>query len=236
LVDDKLALLEEERLLGRYMVAPLQYFPPNRWEASMMQLAALVTNYRLMLYPAKRRYQPACLPANYIKRTRIVPCGNFRSLQLPLSTGHSLYLTTATGTLEDLQENIEVMRLPSRVRFDDRETGTLRLGSEVSGPVEIVGVATGPAPLEHDLPAGVYEVGRVDDPASRRSVRVEPGAVREVTLGESGGGDDAVIWGVVLGAVGAALIGGAIGLGVALSDQGEPLTEPVFGIIATLTF
>jgi len=121
------------------------------------------------------------------------------------------------------------------VRFDDRETGTLTLRSEAPGAVEIVGFATGPSPLEHDLPAGVYEVGRVGDPESRRSVRIEPGAVRDVTLGE-GGGDDAVIWGVVLGSIAAALIGGAVGLGVALAGQDEPLSEPVFGIIATLRF
>lgn len=122
------------------------------------------------------------------------------------------------------------------VRFDDRETGSLRLASEVPGAVEIVGFATGPSPLAHDLPAGVYEVGRVGEPDSRRSVRVEPGAVSEVTLGEGGGGDDAVVWGVVLGAIGAVLVAGAVGLGVALADQDEPLTEPVFGIIATLRF
>lgn len=123
-----------------------------------------------------------------------------------------------------------------RVRFDTRAIGTLRVTvpHEQSARVEIVGVATGPSPLEHDLPAGVYEVGLVERPASRRSVSVEPGALREVSL-QLGGGDEVLI-GVLVGAAALAVAGAVTGVVVATTESDAPLEEPVFGIIAALSF
>lgn len=122
-----------------------------------------------------------------------------------------------------------------RVRFDDRDIGTLRVRAPEDGErVEIVGVTEGPSPLEHDLPAGVYEVGLVALPGSRRSVSVSPGALADVDL--TPGGADGVVIGILVGAAGLALTGAAVAIGVAASQDDGPLEEPVFGIISALTW
>lgn len=115
-------LVEGENVLGQYMVAALQRFPDGRWEPGMLQLSATVTRYRLLLKPspARKRYQPACLPATHIKGVQLTQCGGYHTLAITLPTGRVLYLIMSTGKLEDFYNQLHTIRMPQRVQFDER--------------------------------------------------------------------------------------------------------------------
>lgn len=160
-----------------------------------------------------------------------------RPLRIALDPGHHVLQVGADG-----QRPRRVgMRLVAGginrlvVRFDDRQTGTLRVVSETAERLEILGFATGPSPLEHELPAGVYEVGLAGVPASRRTVRVEASQLRMVRLTPGGEGDDVLVVSLVVAAL-AAVVGASIAIGVVLASDQAPLEEPVFGVIGALRF
>jgi len=115
-------LVDGENILGQYMVAALQRFPDGRWEPGMMQLSATVTRYRLLLQPspARKRYQPACLPATHIKGVEVTKCGGYHTLAITLPTGRVLYLIMSTGKLDDFHRQLNTIRMPQRVGFDER--------------------------------------------------------------------------------------------------------------------
>ncbi len=88
----------------------------------MLQLSAMVTRYRLLLSPspARKRYQPACLPGYHIKSVKITEQGGYHAVAISMPTGHVLYLTMSTGKLEDFHEHLTAISMPERVRFDER--------------------------------------------------------------------------------------------------------------------
>ncbi|MCA9915516.1 MAG: hypothetical protein KC496_19315, partial [Anaerolineae bacterium] len=115
-------LIEGEKILGQYMVAALQRFADGTWEPSMLQLSATVTRYRLLLAPspARKRYQPACLPGHHIKAVKIAERGGYHAVAILMPTKQVLYLTMSTGKLEDFYEHLATISMPERVRFDER--------------------------------------------------------------------------------------------------------------------
>lgn len=135
---------------------------------------------------------------------------------------HRVALHLSAGEHEELRIDLSA---PPR--------GTLRVRSQDDADwVAIVGVRDGPSPLEATVPVGVYEVGLVEDPGSRRSVSVDADRVRDILLERPPKRWPRVVGGLAaaLVAVGAAL---AIGLTVRRGSDG-PEDDPVFGTIEAL--
>lgn len=152
----------------------------------------------------------------------VTPGRHVFAIGAPGVRAHRIAVRVAAGQREELRIDLSA---PPR--------GTLRVRSpEDAAPVAIVGVREGPSPLEATVPVGVYEVGLVEVPGSRRSVSVDADRVREVLVERPPRRWPRVLGGVAaaLVAVGAAL---AIGLSVRRGDGG-PEDDPVFGTIEAL--
>lgn len=118
MVDPKTLFMDGEHQLGRYMVGVLTETEGN-WHVSLVQLDGVVTNYRLMLRPMRRRYAPACLPRHYLKAIDLTQQGHRHAVRLQLITGDCLHLVVSTGTLNDLFRDLKAMRKPPRYQFDE---------------------------------------------------------------------------------------------------------------------
>ena len=120
MIDETRLFLETERRLGRYTVVILQHASQG-WAPSVMQLDAVVTNYRLLLRPFRKKYPPASLPSHYIRGIDLTRQGQYHCVAIELVTSHRLYLSLSTGKLENLHEDLCAMKTPPpRFRFDDK--------------------------------------------------------------------------------------------------------------------
>lgn len=114
-------LVESERLLGQYTAVILRYHASGKWGSSMIQLDAVVTNYRLLLRPHRKRYRPAALPARYVTQVELTRKGMYRCAMLSLTSGDVLCLSIQTGSLDDFHDDLRAMKIPPpKFRFDDK--------------------------------------------------------------------------------------------------------------------
>jgi hypothetical protein len=120
-IEEKDLFVEGERRLGRYTVVILRQSDNGRWMPSIMQLDATVTNYRLLLRPHRKKYEPASLPAAYIRAIELTRKGNYHCVQIKLLTDHLLFLMLSTGKLDDLHDDLKAMKAPPpKFSFDDK--------------------------------------------------------------------------------------------------------------------
>lgn len=120
MIDEKAFFLKGERRLGRYTVVILQHVNGD-WMPALMQLDALISNYRLMLRPFRKKYAPATLPAAYIDTVELTRRSIHHCVGLGLVTGDFLFLLSATGQLEHLYEDLRLMKVPPpRFKWDDK--------------------------------------------------------------------------------------------------------------------
>lgn len=120
MIDTKEILIDGEQLLGRYTVVLLNQNRNGRWMPALMQLDAMVTNYRLLLRPFRKKYRPATLPTRYITTATLTTQGNFHCIALTLATAHQLHIMLSTGKLNNLYDDLHAMKSPPRkFRFDD---------------------------------------------------------------------------------------------------------------------
>ncbi|MEL6307796.1 MAG: hypothetical protein AAFN11_03275 [Chloroflexota bacterium] len=111
---------EGEKQLGRYTVVLLNQSKSGRWMPSVMQLDAIVTNYRMLLRPHRKKYRPAWLPAKFIVSTELTRRGNWHCIAMKVRTNHVLYISLSTGKLDDLHDDLHAMRVPPpKYAFDD---------------------------------------------------------------------------------------------------------------------
>jgi len=120
LIDEKDLLVEGEEILGRYTIVLLQEASNGAWLPSVMQLDAMITNYRLLLRPFRKKYDPASLPAHYITRIDMTVRDKYHVVELQLVTKHFLCLMLSTGKLNDLYRDVCAMKRPTRFVFDDK--------------------------------------------------------------------------------------------------------------------
>ncbi len=121
MIDEKEFFLKGERRLGRYTVVILQRVGEDGWMPAVMQLDALISNYRLLLRPFRKKYAPATLPAAYIDSIELTRRGNHHCVGLGLVTGDFLFLLSATGQLDHLYEDLKLMKVPPpRFKWDDK--------------------------------------------------------------------------------------------------------------------
>lgn len=111
--------VEGEKRLGQYTIFILQH-SSGGWMPAVMAMDGLVTNYRLMLRPTRKKYTPATLPGHYIKHVELTTRGSYHCVMLVLITGHELYLMPGTGKLDDLYDDLCTMKVPRpKFAFDD---------------------------------------------------------------------------------------------------------------------
>jgi hypothetical protein len=121
LIDDKAMLVDGERRLGRYTVVLLLQSNSGNWQPAIMQLDAVVTNYRLLLRPFRKKYTPASLPSHYIKHVELAVKGHHHCVEVRLITNHLLCVMLSTGKLDDLYHDLSAMKQPPpRFAFDDK--------------------------------------------------------------------------------------------------------------------
>jgi len=113
--------IEGERRLGRYSVVLLQPVEGGkRWIPSTTALNALISNYRLILQPYKRKYAPAILPARYIRDVSQTQVSGYNCVSLTLITGDQFHLMLGTGSLDHLYDDLRVMKTrPLKIQIDE---------------------------------------------------------------------------------------------------------------------
>jgi|GEM_PF-755126 len=118
MAQSQVTLLDDERELGRYTVVVLVRVG-ERWQPTLMPLTALVTNYRLILRPHRRKYEPASLPNYFFGKITMQRLDNYHCLQVKFINGDRLHLMLSTGNLDDLYSDLLAMRRRApRFRFD----------------------------------------------------------------------------------------------------------------------
>lgn len=119
MIEVKEIFVDGERALGRYTIVLLNDMN-GRWMPAIMQLDAMVTNYRLLLRPFRKKYAPASLPARYIKSAEMTLQDKYHCVGLQLITDHALYVMLSTGKLDDLYDDLRAMKSPPpKFQFDD---------------------------------------------------------------------------------------------------------------------
>lgn len=107
--------VDGEKRLGQYTLFIVERSGDN-WLAAVMALDAIVTNFRLVLRPTRKKYAPAMLPGHYIRHVEMTRRGRMHCVALQLITGHTLLLTPATGHIENFYDDLCAMKAP-RPRF-----------------------------------------------------------------------------------------------------------------------
>jgi hypothetical protein len=119
-IEEKEIFVDGERALGRYTVVLLNQTENGHWMPAIMQLDGMVTNYRLLLRPFRKKYLPASLPAHYIKSATLTTQEKYHCIEVRLITDHMLYLMLSTGKLDDLYDDLSAMKSPPpKFQFDD---------------------------------------------------------------------------------------------------------------------
>ena len=113
-------MIDGEKLLGHYTVVVLEQMA-HGWQPTVMPLSAVVTNYRLVLKPYKKKYDPATLPSHFIKRVELTKRGRLNCIELRFRSMQSLFLMLSTGKLDDLYHDLSAMITPPpRFHFDEK--------------------------------------------------------------------------------------------------------------------
>lgn len=119
MIDETAILIDGEKRIGRYTVVLLTQTKRGTWLPSHMQLDTLVTNYRLMLRPFRKKYAPASLPAKYIASIEITLQDKSHCIDVTFVTQQKIYLMLSTGKLDHLYRDLCTMQSPQRYIFDD---------------------------------------------------------------------------------------------------------------------
>ena len=107
----ELSFVEGEKQLGRYTVSLLQNTDVG-WLPSVLQLDATITNYRLLLRPFRRKYQPASIPQHYLKDVHMTQFAGHHVIQLDFKPSGAIYLVMSSGKLDNLYEDLLAMKAP----------------------------------------------------------------------------------------------------------------------------
>ncbi len=118
--DEAELFVEGERKLGIYNLE-LAKKANSYWTRTMPPLYAMVTNYRLILQPQKRKKtQPASIPGYYITHLEEVQIERNKGVRAVLKTGHELNMVIPGGDV-NFFDSLTTMRAGHpRVHFDDQ--------------------------------------------------------------------------------------------------------------------
>jgi hypothetical protein len=107
----ELNFVEGEKKLGRYTISLLQETDAG-WLPTVLQFDATITNYRLFLRPFKRKYQPASIPASYIRAIKMTQFEGFHVVQLNFNPTGIIYMVMSSGKLDNLYDDLSAMKAP----------------------------------------------------------------------------------------------------------------------------
>lgn len=110
-IDVKKVLVEGETVLGRFQVEILAP-STDGWAPAVMAIEALVTNYRLLLKPFKKKYEHASIPNYFISTVEEDILDDFPCLTICIKTGHSFHLIVPRRHKKSLYEALLRMNVP----------------------------------------------------------------------------------------------------------------------------
>lgn len=110
-IDVKNVLVEGETVLGRFQVEILAP-STDGWAPAVMAIEALVTNYRLLLKPFKKKYEHASIPNYFISSIEEDTLDEFPCLSICIKTGHSFHLIVPRRHKKSLYDNLLKMHIP----------------------------------------------------------------------------------------------------------------------------
>lgn len=112
--------VEGEKRLGQYMAFLVVPDAAGDWNPAVMSLDAMVTNFRLLLRPSRKKYTPATLPNHYVRHVEMAVKGRHHCVAINLITGHELYITLGTGKVDDIYSDLRAMTAPRpKFAFDE---------------------------------------------------------------------------------------------------------------------
>jgi len=119
-IEENKLFVDGERTIGRYTIVLLNQLGNGRWQPAMLQLDAVVTNYRLLLRPFRKKYSPASLPSRYVRNATLTTQDKYHCVELRLITDHVIYMMLSTGKLDDLYDDLKAMKSPPvKFQIDD---------------------------------------------------------------------------------------------------------------------
>ena len=110
-IDVQKVLVDGEEVLGRFQVEILAP-STDGWAPAVMAIEALVTNYRLLLKPFKKKYEHASIPNYFISTVEENKLDGFPCLSICIKTGHSFHLVIPRRHKKALYESLLKMNTP----------------------------------------------------------------------------------------------------------------------------
>jgi hypothetical protein len=110
-IDVQKVLVKDEDVLGRFQVEILAP-SSDGWAPAVMAIETLVTNYRVLLKPFKKKYEPASIPNYFISAIEEDNLGGFPCLTICIKTGHSFHLVIPRRHKKSLYNSLLKMHIP----------------------------------------------------------------------------------------------------------------------------
>lgn len=104
-------LIEGEVVLGRFQVEILAPGAQG-WSPAVMAIEALVTNFRLLLKPFKKKYHHASIPNYFITTVAEDELDGYPCISIGVRTGHTFHLVIPRRHKQMLIANLIKMRVP----------------------------------------------------------------------------------------------------------------------------
>lgn len=119
MINESELFIEGERRLGLYTVELLRKASTG-WATNALPLFALVSNYRLILKPLKKKYPAASIPSTYVRLVEKIVLEPHRCIAVRFKDGGSLFLVVLSGSFDHLAEDLSAMKAPPpRFSFDN---------------------------------------------------------------------------------------------------------------------
>lgn len=111
-IDVSTVLTQDEKIFGRYQIEILVPGAQGGWSPAVMAIEALVTNYRLLLKPFRKKYDHASIPNYYITVIEETELDSFSAISIGIKTGHTFHIVLPRRHKRALYENLIKMRVP----------------------------------------------------------------------------------------------------------------------------
>ena len=104
-------LVEGEEVLGRFQVEMLAP-GAHGWSPAVMAIEALVTNFRLLLKPFKKKYTHASIPNYFINSVAENELDGHPCITVSVKTGHEFHMVLPRRHKRQLLDNLTRMKVP----------------------------------------------------------------------------------------------------------------------------
>ena len=105
-------LTEGEEVFGRFQVEILVPGAQGGWAPAVMAIEALITNYRLLLKPFRKKYDHASIPNYYITVVEENVLDDHPCISIGIKTGHTFHLVLPRRHKKALFDALLRMRVP----------------------------------------------------------------------------------------------------------------------------